>query len=153
MRLIAYLVRAWTRIRIFYRHRIAVTYILTRKNLLTLMNIITSMQITIPARKSTATNSSQYFETSQATIFRAINKHPKCGVTVSPIQPADLSPQRLYVLEGMLAPCWWFGYIEDFSHLAGEYLKVMLCLIVFSPLVMVQTSRWAHIIFWYLGPP
>ena len=114
--------------KILYRPRTADPSTLTTDNLLTLANIITtsgiehhcppslgvltSVQITMlylqeNIRQQTLAG---IFGTSQPTISRAINN--VLGVLdvvlPPPPRPKDLNPQRLYVLDGTLVPCWWW---------------------------------------------
>ena len=46
-----------------------------------------------------------------------------------PPRPKDLSPQRLYVLDGTLVPCWWWKTLETLCsgkhHRAGYNLQIL----------------------------
>ena len=85
----------------------------------------------LPARKHTTTGISQHFGTSQPTISRAINTVLNIldVVLPSPPRPKDLSPQRLYMLDGMLVPCWWWKNARNLysgkHHKAGHNLQVL----------------------------
>ena len=56
------------------------------------------------------------FGTSQPTISRAINTVLNIldMVLPPPLRPKDLRPQRLYVLDGTLVPCWWWKNARNF---------------------------------------
>ena len=121
--------------KILYRPRTADPSTLTTDNLLTLANIITtsrldhhcppslgvftSVQVTTGylqenIRQQTLAN---IFGTSQPTISRAINNVLNIldMVLPPPPRPKDLmSPQRLYVLDGTLVPCWWWKNARNF---------------------------------------
>ena len=120
--------------KILYRPRTADPSTLTLDNLLTLANIITtsgidhhpppslgvftSVQITMlylqeNIRQQTLAN---IFGTSQPTISRAINTMLNIldVVLPPPPQPGDLNPNRLYVLDGTLIPCWWWKNARNF---------------------------------------
>ncbi|WP_423897551.1 transposase family protein, partial [Corynebacterium matruchotii] len=75
--------------KILYQPRTADPSTLTTDSLLTLANI---------------------FGISQPTISRAINTVLNILdiVLPPPPRPKDLRPQRLYVLDGTLVPCWWW---------------------------------------------
>ena len=125
------------------------TCTLTTDNLLTLANIITtsgldhhcppslgvltSVQITMlylqeNIRQQALAN---IFGTSQPTISRAINTVLNIldVVLPPPPQPGDLSPQRLYVLDGTLIPCWWWKNARNLysgkHHKAGHNLQIL----------------------------
>ena len=75
------------------------------------LGALTSVQITMlylqeNIRQQALAN---IFGTSQPTISRAINNvlNVLDVVLPPPPQPKDLHPQRLYVLDGTLVPCWW----------------------------------------------
>ena len=123
--------------KILYRPRTADPSTLTTDNLLTLANIITTSGLDhhcppslgvltsvhhhpLPARKHKATGISQYFGTSQPTISRAINTVLNIlnVVLPPPPQPGDLNPNKLYVLDGTLIPCWWWKTLE--ASIAGN---------------------------------
>ena len=118
-------------------------------NLLTLANIITtsrldhhcppslgvftSVQITMlylqeNMRQQTLAN---IFGTSQPTISRAINTVLNIldVVLPPPPQPVDLNPNRLYVLDGTLIPCWWWKNARNLysgkHHKAGHNLQIL----------------------------
>ena len=118
-------------------------------NLLTLANIITtsrldhhcppslgvftSVQITMGylqenLRQQTLAG---IFGTSQPTISRAINNVLNIldVVLPPPPQPVDLNPNRLYVLDGTLIPCWWWKNARNLysgkHHRAGHNLQVL----------------------------
>ena len=123
---------------------------LTTDNLPTLANIITtsgiphhcppslgvfiSVQITMlylqeeNLRQQTIAS---IFDTSQPTISRAINNvlNVLDVVLPPPPQPKDLHPQRLYVLDGTLVPCWWWKNARNLysgkHHRAGHKLQVL----------------------------
>ena len=132
-----------------YRPRTADPSTLTTDNLLTLANIITtsgiphhcppslgvltSVQITMlylqeNIRQQTLAS---VFGTSQPTISGAINAVLNIldVVPPSPPQPKDLRPQRLYVLDGTLVPCWWWKNARNLysgkHHRAGHNLQVL----------------------------
>ena len=71
------------------------------------------------------------FSTSQPTISRAINNvlNVLDVVLPPPPQPKDLHPQRLYVLDGTLVPCWWWKNARNLysgkHHRAGHNLQVL----------------------------
>ena len=125
------------------------TCTLTTDNLLTLANIITtsniphhcppslgvftSVQVTMlylqeNIRQQALAN---IFGTSQPTISRAINTVLNIldVVLPPPPQPGDLSPQRLYVLDGTLIPCWWWKNARNLysgkHHKAGHNLQIL----------------------------
>ena len=118
-------------------------------NLLTLANIITtsniphhcppslgvftSVQVTMlylqeNIRQQALAN---IFGTSQPTISRAINTVLNIldMVLPPPPRPKDLSPQRLYVLDGTLVPCWWWKNARNLysgkHHRAGHNLQIL----------------------------
>ena len=122
---------------------------LTTDNLLTLANIITtsrldhhcppslgvftSVQITMGylqenLRQQTLAG---IFSTSQPTISRAINNVLNIldVVLPPPPQPVDLNPNRLYVLDGTLIPCWWWKNARNLysgkHHRAGHNLQIL----------------------------
>ena len=110
------------------------TCTLTTDNLLTLANIITTSEIPHhhPPSLGVFTNVqitmlylqenlrqqalAGVFGTSQPTISGAINAVLNIldVVPPSPPQPKDLRPQRLYVLDGTLVPCWWWKNARNF---------------------------------------
>jgi len=125
------------------------TCTLTTDNLLTLANIITtsrldhhcppslgvftSVQVTVlylqeNLRQQTLAG---IFGTSQPTISRAINNvlNVLDVVLPPPPQPKDLYPQRLYVLDGTLVPCWWWKNARNLysgkHHRAGHNLQIL----------------------------
>lgn len=124
-----------------YRPCTAVSYTLTHDNLIEVANIITtsgvlhhcslnlgvftSVQVTMlyleeNLRQQTLAS---IFETSQATISRAINSILSVLDVVLPSspQPEGLNPNRLYVLDGTLIPCWWW---KDTKNLySGKHYK------------------------------
>ena len=135
--------------KILYRPRTADPSTLTTDNLLTLANIITtsniphhhppslgvftSVQVTMlylqeNLRQQTLAG---IFSTSQPTISRAINTVLNILniVLPPPPQPKDLRPQRLYVLDGTLVPCWWWKETRSLysgkHHKAGYNLQVL----------------------------
>ena len=135
--------------KISYRPRTADPSTLTTDNLLTLANIITtsgidhhcppslgvftSVQITMlylqeNLRQQTLAG---IFSTSQPTISRAINNVLNIldVVLPPPPQPVDLNPNRLYVLDGTLIPCWWWKNARNLysgkHHRAGHNLQVL----------------------------
>ncbi|WP_278720638.1 transposase [Corynebacterium matruchotii] len=71
------------------------------------------------------------FGTSQPTISRAINNVLNIlnVVLPPPPQPGDLNPNRLYVLDGTLVPCWWWKNARNLysgkHHKAGHNLQVL----------------------------
>ena len=71
------------------------------------------------------------FGTSQPTISRAINNVLNIldVVLPPPPQPVDLNPNRLYVLDGTLIPCWWWKNARNLysgkHHRAGHNLQVL----------------------------
>ena len=120
--------------KILYQPRTADPNTLTTDNLLTLANIITtssvprhhppslgvltSVQITMlylqeNLRQQALAN---IFGTSQPTISRAINTVLNIldVVLPPPPRPKELRPQRLYVLDGTLVPCWWWKNARNF---------------------------------------
>ena len=110
------------------------TCTLISDNLLTLANIITtssiphhhppslgvftSVQVTTGYLQENLRQQAlaNIFGTSQPTISRAINN--VLGildvVLPPPPRPKDLMPQRLYVLDGTLVPCWWWKNAKNF---------------------------------------
>ena len=50
--------------------------------------------------------------------------------STTPPQPKDLRPQRLYVLDGTLVPCWWWKNARNLysgkHHKAGHNLQVLV---------------------------
>ena len=107
---------------------------LTLDNLLTLANIITtsgldhhcppslgvftSVQVTMLYLQENLRQQAlaSIFGTSQPTISRAINTVLNIldMVLPPPLRPKDLRPQRLYVLDGTLVPCWWWKNARNF---------------------------------------
>ena len=71
------------------------------------------------------------FGTSQPTISRAINNvlNVLDVVLPPPPRPKDLHPQRLYVLDGTLVPCWWWKNARNLysgkHHKAGHNLQIL----------------------------
>ena len=71
------------------------------------------------------------FSTSQPTISRAINTVLNIldVVLPPPPQPVDLNPNRLYVLDGTLIPCWWWKNARNLysgkHHRAGHNLQIL----------------------------
>jgi len=71
------------------------------------------------------------FGTSQPTISRAINNVLNIldVVLPPPPRPKELRPQRLYVLDGTLVPCWWWKNARNLysgkHHRAGHNLQVL----------------------------
>ena len=71
------------------------------------------------------------FGTSQPTISRAINNVLNIldVVLPPPPQPVDLNPNRLYVLDGTLIPCWWWKNARNLysgkHHRAGHNLQIL----------------------------
>ena len=135
--------------KILYRPRTADPSTLTTDNLLALANIITtsrldhhcppslgvltSVQITMlylqeNLRQQTLAG---IFGTSQPTISRAINNVLNIldMVLPPPPQPGDLNPNRLYVIDGTLVPCWWWKNARNLysgkHHKAGHNLQVL----------------------------
>jgi len=129
--------------KILYRPRTADPSTLTTDNLLTLANIITtsginhhcppslgvftSVQITILYLQENIRQQG----TSQPTISRAINTVLNIldMVLPPPPRPKDLRPQRLYVLDGTLVPCWWWKNARNLysgkHHRAGHNLQIL----------------------------
>ena len=72
------------------------------------------------------------FGTSQPTISRAINTVLNIlnVVLPPPPQPGDLNPNKLYVLDGTLVPCWWWKNARSLysgkHHRAGHNLQVLV---------------------------
>ena len=82
------------------------------------LGALTSVQITIlylqeNIRQQALAN---IFGTSQPTISRVINNVLNIldVVLPPPPRPKDLRPQRLYVLDGTLVPCWWWKNARNF---------------------------------------
>ena len=114
--------------KVSYRPRTVDPSTLTTDNLLTLANIITTSGIDHHCPPSLGVFTSvqvamlylqenirqqalaSIFGTSQSTISRAINTVLNIldVVLPPPPRPKDLMPQRLYVLDGTLVPCWWW---------------------------------------------
>ena len=71
------------------------------------------------------------FGTFQPTISRAINNVLNIldVVLPPPPRPKDLNPQRLYVLDGTLVPCWWWKNARNLysgkHHKAGHNLQIL----------------------------
>ena len=73
------------------------------------------------------------FGTSQPTISRAINIVLNIldldVVLPPPPQPGDLNPNKLYVLDGTLIPCWWWKNARNLysgkHHRAGHNLQIL----------------------------
>ena len=135
--------------KILYRPRTADPSTLTTDNLLTLANIITtsgidhhcppslgvftSVQITMLYLQENIRQQALagIFGTSQPTISRAINTVLNIldAVLPPPPRPNDLHPQRLYVLDGTLVPCWWWKNARNLysgkHHRAGYNLQIL----------------------------
>ena len=135
--------------KILYRPRTADPSTLTTDNLLTLANIITTSNIPHHCPPSLGVFTSvqiamlylqenirqqalaSIFGTSQPTISRAINNVLNIldVVLPPPPRPKDLRPQRLYVLDGTLVPCWWWKNARNLysgkHHKAGHNLQIL----------------------------
>ena len=135
--------------KISYRPRTADPSTLTLDNLLTLANIITTSGIDHHCPPSLGVFTSvqvamlylqenirqqalaNIFGTSQPTISRAINTVLNIldVVLPPPPRPKDLRPQRLYVLDGTLVPCWWWKNARNLysgkHHRAGHNLQIL----------------------------
>ena len=97
------------------------------------LGVLTSVQITMlylqeNIRQQALAN---IFGTSQPTISRAINNVLNIldVVLPPPPRPKDLRPQRLYVLDGTLVPCWWWKNARNLysgkHHKAGHNLQIL----------------------------
>ena len=135
--------------KILYRPRTADPSTLTTDNLLTLANIITtssvprhhppslgvftSVQITMLYLQENIRQQAlaSIFGTSQPTISRAINNvlNVLDVMLPPPPRPKDLSPQRLYILDSTLVPCWWWKNARNLysgkHHKAGHNLQIL----------------------------
>ena len=129
--------------KILYQPRTADPSTLTTDNLLTTSNIphhhppslgvLTNVQITMLYLQENIRQQALagIFGTSQPTISRAINNVLNIldVVLPPPPQPVDLSPQRLYVLDGTLVPCWWWKNARNLysgkHHRAGHNLQIL----------------------------
>ena len=78
---------------------------------------ITMLYLQENLRQQTLAN---IFGTSQPTISRAINNVLSVldVVLPPPPEPKDLNPNRFYVLDGTLVPCWWWN--KEAYSIAGE---------------------------------
>ncbi|WP_423897182.1 transposase family protein [Corynebacterium matruchotii] len=129
--------------KILYQPRTADPSTLTTDNLLTTSNIphhhppslgvLTNVQITMLYLQENIRQQALagIFGTSQPTISRAINNVLNIldVVLPPPPQPVDLNPNRLYVLDGTLVPCWWWKNARNLysgkHHRAGHNLQVL----------------------------